>query len=1509
MSWSLDRTNFDRNIAVVIGINNYHHGIHRLKTAVNDATKLADILEEEYKYQEVIRLFPPHCEATLAQLQEILWEKLPKQLQPTEGDRLLFYFAGHGIARNSEEGPAGYLIPQDAQLGQLESFLPMRDLDKALSALDCHHLLVVLDCCFAGQFRWSKRNVIPVPETIHREHYDRYIRCSAWQSITSAAHNQEALDFLSDLREDSNNSDHSPFALALIEGLKDIKADLTGDGVITAPELSLYLRDCLVGKDGVELQTPQLWPLEKHGRGEFIFTLPGFQPENLKPAPELNPDNNPYRGLQSFEEKHARCFGGRTELVDELYQRICKFEPSSSKLIAVGGVSGYGKSSLVKAGLIPYMRNNHEKEWRILKPMRPGKSPFAALAKTVLPIANVLPDADREYLKQLFRETKDNHQGSIDLVMKWLVDIVTAWSKANPEVKLLLTIDQFEELITMSRKTIRVRSDAESESTREKPENWLFIVFRRDSKSKNPAPSPQKEEVREEWEQFVQLLAIALKNCPQLYIILTVRSDFKSLFDKSAFQEYWDLAHFPVRPMRSDELREAIEKPASEMALYFKPDNAVERLITQVSQTPGALPLLSFTLSQFYIKLYEAWQKDGKDDRALEINDEFYQRGIASSLSDRANKIYDDLPDDAKATMRRVMLRMVEIQGGVAVRRQIPESELVYRDDEENNRVHTVITSLVDARLIVKGKETEEAYYEPAHDFLVRGWDRLKNWQEQAQKTLPIEVKRRLTQAAVDYHNRINNQPQKTARRWNIDPRSSLLKQSGLWHDDPRLAQIEPMLPADAEQQCQEENKLRYCFRQIGKWIYHRILQPRIEITEEPHQLNRREIDFVIGSVNLRNENLGRVAGGLALIPVVLAVIIALIGIGLRNAQVGQIRSSRQAAEANLRSNQNLDALIEILRAGKIIKYSPLVNLSNPLALVNGDNPLKNQVKETLQKSVYAVRERNRLKHSKDATYVIVRFSPDGQRLATAGDDGTIALWNLQDKSAPKMLRHEGEIRSVDFSPKDELLATAGERGMVRLWNFQGQELNAWDARIGWIRSISFSRNGQLLATAGEKGTVIWNLQGQPLRQLTEQLRVWSVDFSPNGQFLATTGIDSTVRVWNLQGKELAKLERPLSPLRSVSFSPDGRLVAFTGDFEPVRLWDWQAKSVKESVKELNQGGRHWVVSFMSQNNNLLGIVGGGDVAKEQDSTISFFDWQSLKQLTEFPLVRLLIKHISFSPNGNLLATSRDDNLVQLWDLQGQHLVELKAAGNRAKSVSFSSNGQLLATTTDDGTIHWWNLQGEAIKDRKENLPSNNSCYFKDKDLQVKIGEQNTMANKAFLQNLQGENLAEISKGHDNGIKSISCTLDGKLLATTGSDGKVRLWDLQHQELKNQNQQFLKLVNEWSGEQGWIDRVQFSPDGKQLATGGDGSVRLWNLRGEPLATWKTGQGWIKSISFSPDGKLLATAGDKGNPKLWRIESFDELMERGCNWARDYLATLDEKNSDHHLCDGIGNSQQ
>ena len=182
---------FRKSHAVVIGIDEYGQGIPSLRTAVHDASRIAQVLEKEYGYS--VRAMTE--DVSLANLRGVFEETLSREIEAD--DRLLVYFAGHGIALDGDDGPAGYLVPQDANREDKAGFLAMTDLNRWLDRLPCRHLLLVLDCCFAGAYRWSStRDLGTLPEVIHRERFDRYIKDPAWQVITSAAYDQKALDVL-----------------------------------------------------------------------------------------------------------------------------------------------------------------------------------------------------------------------------------------------------------------------------------------------------------------------------------------------------------------------------------------------------------------------------------------------------------------------------------------------------------------------------------------------------------------------------------------------------------------------------------------------------------------------------------------------------------------------------------------------------------------------------------------------------------------------------------------------------------------------------------------------------------------------------------------------------------------------------------------------------------------------------------------------------------------------------------------------------------------------------------------------------------------------------------------------------------------------------------------------------------------------------------------------------------------------------------------------------------------
>lgn len=414
---------FRRSLAVVVGIDGYRHGIPPLATAVNDARRLGEVLARQHGYEVRTVL---DAEATHARLAALVTGELRADVDAN--DRVLFYFAGHGVAIDGHDGPNGYLLPVDAVRGDESTYLTMPLVHDALLALPCRHMLIVLDACFSGAFRWSGTRSVPtLPDVIHQERYERFVRDPAWQVITSAAQDQEALDHLATgtLGGRDAGGAHSPFALALFEALEgrgDVMPRDGGDGLITATELYLAIEDRLQTAtiDAGRRQTPRLWPLARHEKGEFVFTVPGAA-LRLPPAPPLTADANPWRGLAAYERSDAALFFGREAPTTALKEAI-----EARPFVVVLGASGTGKSSLVKAGVVPALES--DSRWHVLPVVRPGTAPLDALARSVASLApGTVPAPDT------------------------IETVLTAWCDAHPGSRLLLVVDQCEEFVTMAR--------------------------------------------------------------------------------------------------------------------------------------------------------------------------------------------------------------------------------------------------------------------------------------------------------------------------------------------------------------------------------------------------------------------------------------------------------------------------------------------------------------------------------------------------------------------------------------------------------------------------------------------------------------------------------------------------------------------------------------------------------------------------------------------------------------------------------------------------------------------------------------------------------------------------------------------------------------------------------------------------------------------------------------------------------------------------------------------------
>ena len=662
---------FRKSHAFIIGIDNYAN-VRPLDTPINDAKVLASKLKTNHDYQNPTILLDP----TLQDLRELLHKAIPQEVT-SEEDRLLFYFAGHGVALDGENGPSGYIVPADARPNDRDSLLPMEELHDALTSLRCRHGLLILDCCFSGAFKWAsgfRGFQLDIPHIIYRERFQRYCLDPAWHVLSSSAYDQKALDVLNEYSlgyRNTEHSEHSPFALALFEAL-DGKADVVpdgGDGLITASELYIYLRDWVETRTMKQdqRQTPSFFPLKRHDKGEFIFLTPSH-PLNLK----KRPNRNPYKGLYAYGDNDALLFYGRDRVIKELLKVI-----GNTNFVVVRGASGVGKSSLVKAGIIPQLKRRN---WSISPIVRPGKSPMLNLKNSI--------------------------------------------EKIDSQFNCILFVDQFEELLTQSLS-------------------------------------------QEDSQNFQRELLQLTSTYPNLKIIISIRSDFEPQFERGILKDLWNKGAYSVPNFSTAELREIVIKPAVQEVLIFEPKSLVSQIIDDVNQAPGTIPLLSFTLSE----LYHKYLKGGRNDRALTQDDYDDLGGVIGSLRTCAEGVYESLDEAHKQSMRRIMLRMVSLEGGEIAGKRVYLDELKFSLQEENGRIKKVLESLVEARLIVMNLDlSDRTFVEPAHDALVRAWALLWEWVRNSGEER-IMLQNKLGQAVEDYKKENDNKK----LLWDQDPRLDLL--------------------------------------------------------------------------------------------------------------------------------------------------------------------------------------------------------------------------------------------------------------------------------------------------------------------------------------------------------------------------------------------------------------------------------------------------------------------------------------------------------------------------------------------------------------------------------------------------------------------------------------------------------------------------------------------------------------------------------------------------------------
>ncbi len=588
---------------------------------------------------------------------------------------------------------------------------------------------------------------------------------------------------------------------------------------------------------------------------------------------------------------------------------------------------------------------------------------------------------------------------------------------------------------------------------------------------------------------------------------------------------------------------------------------------------------------------------------------------------------------------------------------------------------------------------------------------------------------------------------------------------------------------------------------------------------------------------------------------------------------------------------------------------------------------------------------------SGDGIVSCVRFSPDGRLLATAGFSGVVTIW---DAASQQVISRLTELASpvfrlsLSFSPDGTLLAAAGGTNLM-VWNTAGwkiaQRLEAqsvpragtsyqvlfaphggllarlredvqvwdtntwqgrtlirdgideqqsllacapdgrtlatfndghiliWDARTGEQRGRSvetfprpnglvFSPSGSYVAVADHSGKLqLLNPNTGETVAATQAHHGYAqgVAFSRDGKMLATCGTDHLVRLWDCEElRNIATLKGHRSEVWAVAFAPDGKTLASAGKDGLVRLWSVHAND--PPARRLD--GRYFPIWFSPNGRTLL--------TRAYDGSLHYWDTEKFERLRTIPQLRMTAERYTstVSADGNRLATSLSDGRVLLWDLsRGMCVATNQVDVNPANALAFSPDAAKLGLSTGqyhEGAWHGSTKILHLANGQLETLSSDYSGY-RDSAGVVFSPDCKLLAGtgpnyRIRLWDLSTKTERSALKGHSWDVVSLAFSPDGKFLASGSNDNTARLWDV------STGSQLAILAGHKTG----VVQVGFSPDGRTLVTSGnDRTVVLWSVSTRrELITLRPATEWPHFV-FSPDGHVLATGGMSGVVELWR----------------------------------------